>query len=395
MRRSGALGAWVDIKDYRLSLPQQAYTPKVAGPKHWHLEISPVFSYSNLLMWVKNISLTAFSILTGLMLCEGVSRILFDDWKSYNAERFMSLQFVPGFGKVTVGQAHFNGAFAQNDGDFNVNITINRSGFRETKPMSDADDAIWFVGDSFTFGWGVEQPERFSDFTGKLLGKKTYNIASPGTDICGYQAQIARVLKKTSPEAVVVGLFIENDVKKYHCPRGNGPGRQPENHTFLVTLPSFSITSIKQALIKYSALYNVIVPRIKQSTTLVNFLIDVGIVARPHAEFFRAALVTEEILAGTIDEVIHIKSMIPNDASLIVLIIPTRRELQEDNLEERFLRRKIINMLEKQNIQVADPFAQLKKKGFGNVHFSHDGHWTPLGHSIAAYSIKDLLAERD
>ena len=73
------------------------------------------------------------------------------------------------------------------------------------------------IGDSMTFGWGVEHAEMYSRVLENLLGRPVYNLASPGTDICGYQSMVARMPQSAKPRAVVVGLILENDVREYDC----------------------------------------------------------------------------------------------------------------------------------------------------------------------------------
>ena len=42
-------------------------------------------------------------------------------------------------------------------------------------------------------------------------------------------------------------------------------------------------------------------------------------------------------------------------------------------------------------IEVIDPYKALKAAGFSAVHFAHDGHWTPLGHEVAASAVAEWL----
>ena len=72
-----------------------------------------------------------------------------------------------------------------------------------------------FVGDSFTWGWGVEAMERFSDRVQALTGRRVFNLATP-TDIAGYGALLdyAQSLGARIGE-VVVALCMENDLSLY------------------------------------------------------------------------------------------------------------------------------------------------------------------------------------
>ena len=60
-----------------------------------------------------------------------------------------------------------------------MQVRTNEEGLRGG-PLASADDTptILFIGDSFTFGWGVSEEQRFSDVIGRLLGQ-----ASPGQSV--------------------------------------------------------------------------------------------------------------------------------------------------------------------------------------------------------------------
>ncbi len=161
----------------------------------------------------------AIAIGCGLLVfaAEGVLRVVMPHWQEFYSGRFMHVVQVPEHGLVTTGRPGFDGYFSQNNGDFRVRLQINDFGFRNPDPVNKADGRIWFIGDSMAFGWGVEQNEMYSSVAGALLNAPTYNVASPGTNVCGYQALLARTLKHASPRAVIVGLILENDIGDYDC----------------------------------------------------------------------------------------------------------------------------------------------------------------------------------
>jgi len=161
------------------------------------------------------------ALILGLVLLLGLSeivlRVAMPNWRDFYSGWFMTAEYVPNYTRVATGIVGFDGYFAQNNGDFRVRIGINKFGLRNKDPIEDANDRIWVVGDSMTFGWGVEENERYSEVLGKYLGLPTYNIASPGTDVCGYQSLLARMPKTVKPSAVVMGLILENDITNYDC----------------------------------------------------------------------------------------------------------------------------------------------------------------------------------
>ena len=152
-----------------------------------------------------------------VLAAEVILRITMPQWREFHSGWFMRVIQVPGHGKLTTGRPGFDGYFAQNNGDFRTRITVNDFGLRDPEPVEAAANRVWFVGDSMTFGWGVEQDEIYSTVAGRLLKTPVYNVASPGTDVCGYQGLVARMPTLVRPRAVVAGLILENDIHPYDC----------------------------------------------------------------------------------------------------------------------------------------------------------------------------------
>lgn len=66
------------------------------------------------------------------------------------------------------------------------------------------DDAIWFFGDSFVFGCGVEENETAPVCLEPLIKKKVINYGVPGSGPMMVEYQLDKLLKKHKPLAVVI-----------------------------------------------------------------------------------------------------------------------------------------------------------------------------------------------
>ena len=90
-------------------------------------------------------------------------------------------------------------------------IVANSLGFRERElpPKSPERFRIAVVGDSFSWGQGIEASERFSDLVGGFLGPKyeVFNFGQPGTP--DHLVQLTQVLP-TSPDFVLLQLYIND-----------------------------------------------------------------------------------------------------------------------------------------------------------------------------------------
>lgn len=105
--------------------------------------------------------------------------------------------------------------------EFDTRIHVNGLGFRGAEMELD-DDAlrILIVGDSFTFGWGVEDdetyPARMQVHLDELLGPGRTQVLNAGFAACYYPDTYYLWLKEVGmafePDLVVVGFYLGNDV---------------------------------------------------------------------------------------------------------------------------------------------------------------------------------------
>ena len=328
-----------------------------------------------------------------LVLSEVLLRFAMPDWRDFHSGRFMRKIVVAGHGVVSTGRPGFDGIFAQNNGDFRVRITVNAFGLRNGEPVEAADGRIWIVGDSMAFGWGVEAGERYSSVIESILGAPTYNVASPGTDVCGYQALVARMPDKLKPSAVIVGLILENDIAAYDC-RATARRQEAESEGGIdegIRLDSW--LHVKGAMIRYSALYNFITVALKRIDIVRQALTAIGIIREGHA--YRRVIGDDALdgaIGRTADELAALRAMIPKDTPFAVFIAPVRFEIKDGDAFYRNLRLKMGEALGARGLAVIDPFEWFVAAGFGPTHFAHDGHWTALGHGVAATAIAEWLA---
>jgi|SRR3989344_184037 len=100
--------------------------------------------------------------------------------------------------------------------EWNVSIKTNNFGLRDDDYTYDQNvKKILFLGDSFTFGYGVEKDEIYVEILEDLLGKN-YTFLNAGY-ASGYSPDTAYVYLKEkgldfNPKFVVLGFFIGNDI---------------------------------------------------------------------------------------------------------------------------------------------------------------------------------------
>ncbi len=337
------------------------------------------------------------AVLVGIVLAgvaaEGVLRIAMPHWREFYSGWFIGKAVVPGLGVVYIGKPGFDGYFAQNNGDFRVRITVNDFGLRDPDPVEAAAGRIWIIGDSMSFGWGVERGQMYSSVIGRALDAPTYNVASPGTNVCGYQALIARMPDNVKPRAVVVGLILENDVYPYDCraeARGKEREAAPGNGDAMINW-----IAVKHSLSRHLALYNFLAVAVKRVGVIREALTALGVIRKGHA--YRRQIADEGFDAAvekTADELAALRAMLPRGTPFAVLIAPARFEIKDGDASYRRLRRRMTAVLASRGIAVIDPYDRFVAAGFGPTHFAHDGHWSALGHRLAGEAAALWLAPR-
>src|SRR5947207_2834778 len=101
-------------------------------------------------------------------------------------------------------------------GDYNVRVSFNQYGFRDTKDLRDSSERdIFVVGDSFSMGWGVEENQRYSNLLENKLARRVFNISIP-EDIRGY-SKLVKYAEKCGGKVrnLIIGVCLENDLRDY------------------------------------------------------------------------------------------------------------------------------------------------------------------------------------
>lgn len=117
------------------------------------------------------------SLIIGLLIAEAITRVFLVE---FDPER--EVAFRRNASGVTTAASP--GVYRQirRSGDYDVGVRINRHGLRDPRDIVTARAAdVVVLGDSFAFGWGVEEPERVSNRIDRALPDTTvYNLAAPG-----------------------------------------------------------------------------------------------------------------------------------------------------------------------------------------------------------------------
>ena len=185
----------------------------------------------------------------------------------------------------------------KNTGDYNVSININNIGLRESKQLSAATKTdIIVVGDSFSFGWGVEEHERYSNrLDAMLIDQNVFNISIP-TNFDGYEKLINYAIENNARiQKLIVGVTMENDLSLY------GIKKIRDNKTQQSSRGIVGFNSLKMYLREHSAAYFLITSLIHSNSVIRRFAVFLGIIT-PNLEGIPSIKFSQEIIRSSINQ---------------------------------------------------------------------------------------------
>ncbi len=276
----------------------------------------------------------------------------------------------------------------KNTGDYDVEVGFNQYGFRDRKDIAQSTSSDYFVvGDSFSFGWGVKEEERFSNLLQEKLRTKIYNISST-TDFFGYGKLVQYAVSHGAKiRRLVVGVCMENDLQDYELleaqmnAKGNGDDAEKPGI-------GISLRSVKQYLTMKSAVYTALTFFVHQTALLNQIAIRLGLVVENVAGMAKNTY-SEAILASSVRKLIEVTR--PFDTT--ILIIPSRGLWIGSNIQtEATVHDKFVADLKKAGLRVVDLRPVFERTGTPlQFHFKNDGHWNRQGHAKAAEALAAVL----
>lgn len=96
--------------------------------------------------------------------------------------------------------------YVHGEPEYVVSYRSNAEGFRSDRPLADATGGILLVGDSYTFGIGVEREETYGALVEQAVRIPIANLAMPGFALDQMVLQVEHALPLVQPRLVVVGL---------------------------------------------------------------------------------------------------------------------------------------------------------------------------------------------
>jgi len=302
--------------------------------------------------------------------------------------------------------------------EYENTINIDKYGGRKTSSeqqiFSDSTKKVLFLGDSFTFGVGVEDDEVFCSLLQKDINLKLLNFGRPGSslarDIDLLKLLLRDFIKKNKIDKIVFCWFLGNDaadIIKIGLPKD-----KQTNHKKITTAVETKSESLMFKINRF--IYNnkffnrsYFIQYIRQKIINLN---KYAIVMDP---VFYLFLNKESYIKNFQDLTkIYLKQLRDlsdlHDIKINFLLIPDRYQIYDEKrvtVKEKYSINKnikldylmpnkiLISLLDEYEFEFIDPTKCLKKKAeyHKNLYYNNDNHLTKYGHKLYYECIKDEL----
>ncbi|MGH7380702.1 MAG: SGNH/GDSL hydrolase family protein [Candidatus Methylomirabilales bacterium] len=315
---------------------------------------------------------------------------------------------------------HFSGTLR--DREFDTRVRTNGLGMRDKEigPPIHGRRRFLVMGDSFTFGEGVEESDAFPKRLESLLNEghatpivEVLNGGTPGYATIHEIRWLRRLLPRLHPDVVIIAFYVGNDLE-YNDLSTNfsqlglrlveGKIAEPANK------PHSNFHRLKMLLANYSSLYRLVVHRAHTSPTVSRLAYKTGLseglfeipfdiqqFTKGSSENVEARWRDTDRILREFQELCTCEGCIP-----YIAIVPARLQydqnlwtralaqygLDENLYDARVVNRRLVDIARKHSIETVDllpSFAQ--EKQVERFHYSRDGHWNAQGHALVAKSL--------
>ena len=319
----------------------------------------------------------AFNFCLFIFCLELFSRMLFPETAPKNNLYFNNMQ-----NNLKIGPKNLTLRQMKNSSDYNVEISFNNYGFRDIKNLKNSKYSDFFVvGDSMSFGWGVEEKNRYSNILENLTNKNFYNISIPG-NLENYELLIEYAEKNGAKiNNLIFGFTMENDFQIYEKKININPKENKSKNNSIF----FNVEKLKRFLTQNSSFYFIITRTAHRNEMLRDMFIKLKLI-NPNLDYIYYTKFSNKVINSTVNKLKNISK----DYNSIILVIPSRALWYGDHMVEADqIHKTFINKLKNNKFDYLDLRKVFEKNDdpLKNLHLFNDGHWNIKGHEITAKEI--------
>lgn len=305
-----------------------------------------------------------------------------------------------------IGSPGFEARFLR--AEFDVRIASGPDGFRRPDPNVDGGDrpVAAFLGDSFTWGWGVDQGEVFTDVLRGLLDDR-WSVKNYGVNAFGTTQELVllrEIVLPTRPRRVTV-LFFANDPEECIDSRG---GRRPwarlaGDRIAIENLPPERETA---SLVRRLSRRSLALSSVRYGANALGDLARrVEASAAPIAvgEKWREVPEGWSVCSALLREMADTCAAADPPVEFRLVYVPTAHDVVHHGGEgPSALHAAVVEACAADGIELLDLTADFARAWRDHpdrgdlaspYYFRIDGHWTPEGHALAARRIAESFGE--
>ncbi len=281
--------------------------------------------------------------------------------------------------------------------DFDVHVQHDANGYRmkQSRELPFGTPVVAFLGDSFTWGWGVEDGQVLTDVVqtcaGSTLDVKNFGVNAYGT------LQESLLLKKLLSEglkpSVVVVLFFQNDFSDTVGPDKKRPSVDVKGSNIqILNSPvhdDYMTDGFTRRVLDSSRLFQTIAYVSNLWKEKRNALALASTVYKDEAVSAEAEAGIEYSL-GQLQ-----KSCRDSGARLVVAYIPSIRDIQA--IQQTTWVETLLRVCNSNQIELLDLTPVFKEASIENptkLYFPNDQHWNAQGHQVAGEFINAYLQHK-
>jgi len=260
------------------------------------------------------------------------------------------------------------------EGWYDVSYNIGPEGFRRTIPDPEIGQRVYVLGDSFAFGWGVNDDETFSSRLAERQNDrvKVFNLGVDGYGITQIYARFSKIQANLESSDIVIFTLIGDDIHRtwpdFMFVSRQLFGRRPLQH-----FPVFEDGAI----------------RIEQTNSIANKLKALFV----HAPWLGSACgplllrSSEKAIEDATHMIAKVRDLVEaRGARLMLIQLPTGAELQRNQIP--------LDLSDLGALQIRNRFPTDPKTLELYFISRDDGHYSSKGHRLVGDILQEELTKR-
>ncbi len=302
--------------------------------------------------------------------------------------------------------------------DYQVRYALNQNGFRG-QPLLNSNNNYTVVGDSFSFGLGVNDNETFTarlnaaetnSTSLNYTGKKFYNLSVPGYSTDQQLLLLKKLSHKISKHVLLV-VYLGNDLfdnmRAYPLQADHGKPYYKFSDNALELKNTPVPLEPKPAAVREESIAAIVSGGKKQNNYALNSLAKLEI-SRRLGLFQGGSVLTKEAMQQRFDEslklfltlLIEIDAVVnKNQGNVTVVLLPGRSYVEQPSslsaqYQEYFRDYISASLKGSGSIRLMDLASHLKNlhnTGVDKLYYPNEGHLTALGHQYVADYLADQI----